>query len=1042
MAVQFRVLGDITARIGDVAVELGPPQQRSVLATLLVETPRAVPAATLISRVWGDRAPQRVRDTLYSYVSRLRKALKPTGEDALIVRRSGGYALLVERHAVDAHRFRALVKQARAAAEVTQAAELFEQALELWQGDPFMACDTPWFGTLREGLLRERFAATLDFNDAQLCLGHHGVLLAQLSALADQHPLDERAAEQLMVGLYRSGRASDALHHYEVQRRRLAEELGTDPGPALIQLHQRILTADPALAAPGTTVTTITNAAANATANASAPARDPGPRATPAAAALPRDPDASDDTSGSSPEVQGGANGRQLPPRLLPPAPTLFVGRDEELAMACRVLGQETPSSVTLLVTGSAGVGKTALAVHTGHLLAPRFPDGQLYVDLRAFDTERAEPFTVLGAFLRAFGVRGGAVPPDLTGRVHLYRTLLAQRKTLVVLDNAADAQQVNYLLPSGARCAAIVTSRTTLADLSSHRLPLGVLGSTTGLALLREMLGADRIVADPGAAQAIVDTCGGLPLAVWVAGARLAARPHWPLGKVARALADEQRKLDELAVGHIAVRASLELTYRAMFPTSRHALRMLALLPGPDFAVWALAALLDLDLRRAEAVLDDLVEVHLVETGSTGAAGMRYRLHDLVRLLGRERAEREVSPQDRAAALSRLLGASLHLADLAADSLSVDFQGISQTALASWRPSAADSGQLLRDPLAWFNDERQFLIEVTDRTLDGAEMASAAGLATTLTTLFQIGSHFDDWERLQNRALKAALSSGNTRSATQLHRCLGELTTILDRYPEALNHFEQALALAHGEGPAYLASATAGLAYVHRLLGQYSLAVHHFGQAAELARIARNVNCLVYATNGIGVIDLEQGRIEAAMERFAQCLQASRDAGYRPGEAQALRCLGQSHRALGAYPDAADSFRQAASISEGLGDRLSATHANCWLGDVLVRQGAQREGRRLLARALWAYREFGNLWGEAATLYALAEAQLVAGRPGPARRRAEAAVDLWRQIGARTWLAVGLATLARAHTLAGDPVAAERARDEAAAVRAASGTG
>ncbi|MFF3326395.1 ATP-binding protein [Streptomyces sp. NPDC002889] len=737
-------------------------------------------------------------------------------------------------------------------------------------------------------------------------------------------------------------------------------------------------------------------------------------------------------------EDQGGTIGRQLAPRLLPGNPSLFVGREHELSQACRLLDQEVSGPVTLLVTGPAGVGKTAFAVRTGHLVASRFPDGQLYVDLRGFGDEPAEPFTVLGTFLRALGVRGGAVPPELIGRIHLYRTLLAQRQVLVVLDNAADAQQVRDLLPNGARCAAVVTSRTMLAELSGHRLPLGVLDSATGIALLREMLGSERTAAESDWARSIVDTCDGLPLAVWVAGARLAARPHWPLAKVARALADEQRKLDELAVGHIAVRASLELTYHGMAATARHALRMLALLPGPDFGAWALAALLDVGLSEAENLLDDLIEVHLVGVGSVGGTEFRYQLHDLVRLLGRERAGKEVDRQDRTAALTRLLGASLHLADLAADTLSVDFQGISQADLAAWRLSTTDTEQLLVDPLAWFNEERQFLIDVANQALDRTEVAPAAGLATALTTLFQVGSHFDDWERLQDRALKAALHVGDMRSASQLHRCLGELTTILDRYPEALGHFEQALLFAEGQGPTYRASATAGLAYVHRLLGQYSLAVRHFEQAAELARAAGNVNCLVYATNGVGVIGLEQGRVEAAMERFTECLRLSRGEGYRPGEAQALRCLGQSHRALGAHQPAAEAFRLAASISEDLGDRLSATHATCWLGDVLVRQGAHLEGRRLLARSLWSYREFGNQWGEAATLYALAEAQLAVGRPAPALRRAEAAVTLWRQIGARTWLAVGLDTLAKAHELAGDQAAATRAQNEAIKARTA----
>jgi tetratricopeptide (TPR) repeat protein len=744
--------------------------------------------------------------------------------------------------------------------------------------------------------------------------------------------------------------------------------------------------------------------------------------------------------AGRGAENEGGGTSRQLVPCLLPADQSLFVGRQDELSTACRVLDREGPGPVILLVTGPAGVGKTAFAVRAGHLLASRFPDGQLYVDLRGFDDEPAEPFTVLGAFLRALGLRGGAVPPEMTGRIHLYRTLLAQRQTLIVLDNAADARQVSDLLPNGARCAAVITSRTTLADMSGHRLPLGVLDSATGLALLREMLGPDRTAAESDSARSIVETCGRLPLAVWVAGARLAARPHWPLEKVARALADEQRKLDELAVGHIAVRASLELTYRAMTPTTQHALRMLSLLPTADFGAWALAALLGVGLSEAENVLDDLVEVHLVGVRAVGATGFRYQLHDLVRVLARERARSEVGRQERAAALARLLGTSLDLADLAADTLSVDFQGVSQTDLVSWRLSPTDTDQLLVTPLDWFTEERQFLISVADQALDRADIAPAAGLATALTTLFQVGSHFDDWERLQERSLKAALHVGDKRSASQLHRCLGELTTILDRYPEALAHFEQALLLAEGLGPSYRASATAGLAYVHRLLGQYAAAVLHFEEAAELARVAGNVNCLVYATNGIGVIDLEHGRVEAAMERFTECLRVSRSEGYRPGEAQALRCLGQSHRALGSYAPAADSFRLAAAISEDLGDRLGATHATCWLGDVLVRQGAPREGRRLLARSLWTYREFGNLWGEAATLYALAEAQLSVGRPEQARRRAEAAVALWRHIGARAWLATGLETLAKAHALAGDHVAAAQARDAAAAARTAQG--
>lgn len=1003
MATRFGILGTIEVRRHGVPVDVGHAMQRRVLGALLVDVGQGVSADALVERVWGDTEPGCGRRKLYGYLSRLRRALAADGT-AITRERGGGYRLAVEPSAVDAHRFRELSDRARRADGDEQSEVLWREALALWRGSAFAGVDTPWFNAQRDLLDGERLAAQLELADVRLRLGQHDGMVSELADRARSYPLDERVAGQLILALYRCGRQAEALEEYERARRRLAHELGVDPGVALRRLHERILAGDPEPAEPRSTASTTTT-----------------------------QPAGKSGTAVSPPMV------RQLVPRLLPAGPSLFVGREGEVDQARRLLGAERPGPPTLLVTGAAGVGKTTFAIRIAHLLAARFPDGQLHADLRGFGDEPAEPFTVLGTFLRALGIPGGAVPAELTDRVHLYRTLLSGQRALVVLDNAASVQQVSDLLPSGVRCAAIVTSRTTMAELGCRRLPLGVLDSGTGLELLREMLGRDRTDAESGPARAIVDTCGGLPLAVWVAGARLAARPGWPLAKVARALADEQRKLDELAVGHIAVRASLELTYQQMTAVTQHALRMIALLPGPNFAAWALAALLDTTLAEAEAVLDDLVEVHLVQIGSVDASGVRYQLHDLIRLFGRERAEREVPEHDREAALTRLLGASLHLADLAADTLSVDFQGISQSDLATWQPSPAESAQLLADPLAWFTDERQFLIDVAEQAFDGArDVAPAAGLATALTTLFEVGSHFDDWERLQNRALKAALSSGDRHSAAKVHRCLGELTTILDRYPEAVDHFEQALRHAEGQGPTYRASATAGLAYVHRLLGQYSSAVRHFEEASRLAESAGNVNCLVYAMNGLGVIDLEQGRVESAVERFTKCLTVSRAAGYRPGEARALRCLGQSHRLLGAHPAAADAYRRAAAISEDLGDRLSATHATCWLGDVMVRQGRHREGRRLLARSLWTYREFGNLWGEAATLYALAEAHLAVGRPASARRRAEAAVRLWRQIGSSKWLAVGLDTLGAAYALAGDDAAAARAREEADEVRKA----
>lgn len=718
-----------------------------------------------------------------------------------------------------------------------------------------------------------------------------------------------------------------------------------------------------------------------------------------------------------------GAAGGPLVPCLLPPEPLLFVGRTEELSAARRLLTGTGPA--TLLITGPAGVGKTSLAVRIGHSRAAAFPDGQLYTDLQGFDGEPATPLAVLGAFLRALGVRGGSVPSDLTSRIHLYRSLLAHRRVLVILDNAADYRHVRDLLPNGRCCAAIVTSRTTLAGLDGERTPLDILTGQQAIAMLRYLVGDRRVDAEPEEAQSIVDACCRLPLAVWVAGARLAARPHWSLSRMVLALADEHNRLDELTVGDLAVRGSLTLTYRAMRPEARRALRLLSLLPGSSFAAWALAALLGTCLADAERLLDELVEVHLVTVSGIDAAGVHHRMHDLVRVFGRERAFTEDAAADRGTALGRVLSASMHLADVATNAVGVDFHGIGQGHLAPWRLTDDEVEVLLDEPMSWLAREHRFLVAVAEQGLDTGQLVLAACLATALTTFFQLEGHFDEWERLQSKAL-AALGGSDPGSASKLHRCLGELTTILDRYPEALHHFEQALRLSAPDDPGYTASAMAGLAYVHRLLGQHDLAVRHFQRAADLARSAGNVNCLVYATNGIGVAELERGRPAIARRLFAECLAVSREHGYRPGEAQALRCLGQDHRARGELDAAAECFQRAAAISNELGDRLTATHAICWLGDVWTRQGRHREGRRLLAESLWSYRAFGNLWGEAAALYGLAEAQLAMGRRAHARRRAEAAVALWRKVGASHWLAIASRTLAAgASGVAADPAAA-----------------
>jgi DNA-binding SARP family transcriptional activator/tetratricopeptide (TPR) repeat protein len=1009
--VRLCVLGPLRASRGVRTIDLGGAMQRTVLGLLALAPNEPTSRSAIIEVLWPNSAPQSAVNLVQTYVGRLRRQLEPArqqrSQGGIVASWPGGYRLSIAEDQLDLLSFRRVTTQARRARaerDPVRACDLYVQALELWRGPPLSDVEPLRAYPGLAALDLERIAVTLEFADTAIAGGEYARAIPRLDALAAAEPLHGSVHARLMAALAGGGHQARALRVYEDIRHRLADELGVDPDRELVETHRRILRGELGRA-PAVVVADLTSTA-------------PGPTQQPVG------------------ETDLGPATRQLVPCLLPPDVPRLVGRVNALATAKHLVGDRAGPAI-LVVTGPAGVGKTAFAVGIGHTLASRFPDGQLYVDLQGFRDEPTDPAAVLGTFLRALGVRGGAVPSDTATRVNLYRTLLARRKALVVLDNAADTAQIRDLVPNGPGCATIITSRTSLAALGACRMSLSVLAESEALSLLRNMIGQDRIAAEPEAALSIVTTCGRLPLAVWVAGARLAARPHWPLAAIARALADEHRKLDVLTVGDVAVRASLELTYRSMKPAVRHALRMLSLIPAPDFTAWSLAALLDSTPVHADRLLDDLVDVHLVEVGGVSSTTTRYRLHDLVRTLARERATCEDPQADRDAALSRLLSASLHLADTAATQLSTDFQGSSpQHHPRPWTLSAHETKELLADPLAWFRDEHAFLVSVAHQALETSGVSLAAHLATSLTTFFQIGSHFDEWERLQTRALEAAQRASDGWGASKLYRCLGELTTILDRYPEAVTHFERALRYADTNDPVGAASATAGLGYVHRLLGRYDSAVAYFSKAADLARSTDNVNCLVYATHGIGVIDLEHGRLAAARERFEECLTISRVAHYRPGEARALNGLGLSYRAVGANDLAAECFRRAASTSIDLGDRLSATHARVWLGDVQVRQGHHREGRRLLAQSLWTYREFGNIFGEAAALYGLAGAQLEAGRPDAARRRAEAAVGLWRRIGATHWLAVGLDVLAEASQRVGDTAAADEAAAQARAIR------
>ncbi|PSL51771.1 DNA-binding SARP family transcriptional activator [Saccharothrix carnea] len=525
----LRLLGEVAAEVDGRPVDLGAPRQRCVLAALAVDAGRAVPVDRLVERVWGTEVARRARATLHSYISRLRRALADA-DGLAIVHRSGGYALVADavERVVDVHRFRHLCARAGDDGAVVALTE----ALALWRGEAFTGLAGEWVLAERDRLRQERLAAEHDLVDARLRAGQGAELVAELSARAARHPLDERVQGQYLLALHRAGRTPDALAHYRQVRTRLVGELGTEPGTALRELHRRVLAGDTALTAP---------------------------------------------TASAGPAV----------PRQLPAAPLPFVGRRDELD---RLDAMSTAATVGIAaIVGSGGIGKTWLALHWAHRHLDRFPDGQLFVDLGGAGGAPMEPVVAVRGFLDALGVAADRRPTDPHAQTALFRTLVARRRVLLVLDNAAATAQVVPLLPGGRTCAVVVTSRDSLPGLiighGARHVPLDVLSAADARAFLTERLGAVRVREEPAAVEELVELCGGFPLALGITAGHACTRPSLPLS----ALAAELRELGptELEGHDAAAGAHTVLTWSHRRLTRAEA-RLCALpalaRPAPDF--------------------------------------------------------------------------------------------------------------------------------------------------------------------------------------------------------------------------------------------------------------------------------------------------------------------------------------------------------------------------------------------------------------------------------------------------------------------------
>ncbi|HET9116927.1 MAG TPA: BTAD domain-containing putative transcriptional regulator, partial [Pseudonocardiaceae bacterium] len=604
----FEVLGPLRVRLGERPVPLSAPMPRMVLGVLLTRANTPVPVDVLVDALWAGQRDPRAAKKLQLHVHRLRRAL---GDPTRILYENGGYTLRVHPGELDAECFESALTESTGAGHPARAVVLLRQALGLWRGDPFSdIVDLPLLRAEADRLSERRLAGLAQLYTAELACGHATVIVPELVELAGRHPMREQLQGLLMTALYQAGRQVDALEVYQRTRGALVEQLGLEPGNELQRLEHAILTGDPMLATPG------------------------------------------------SPSIA---------PAQLPADINDFTGREAQLATLAQLAGvADRSASVLLAITGKAGVGKTALAVHAAHRLRDQYPDGQLFVNLRGTEANPLCATDVLARFLRSLGVDPTAIPEDAEERAALFRSRLADRRLLILLDDAACEAQLRPLLPGTSGCAVLVTSRARLAGLGGAReVDLDVFEPDEALELLAGAAGPQRMAAEPAAAREIVRLCGFLPLAVRVAGARLGARPHWPLSRLEADLTDEDTRLDVLRLGDLEVRASLARSYETLDGMARRAFRLLGLLEIREFAPWVTAALLDIPQAVAEELMDTLVDLHLLDVAGHDTSGrLRYRFHDLLRAYAREVVAVAEPENCRFAALDRAFGGWLALAE------------------------------------------------------------------------------------------------------------------------------------------------------------------------------------------------------------------------------------------------------------------------------------------------------------------------------------------------------------------------------------------
>ncbi|GLF95370.1 AfsR/SARP family transcriptional regulator [Streptomyces yaizuensis] len=918
--VRFEILGQVRAWREGTELYPARPQERALLALLLIRAGQPVALSDLVAGLWGNEPPHSAVNVIHRHVGSLRRLLEPglpaRAAGRWLVRAAGGYQLSTDTDSLDLLAFRRLCEEARQAVAEdapARAADLFTEALGLWRG-PVAAGLAPGARALLplDALDREHLSAVREAADTAVAAGRPGAVLAELRKAAADHPLDEPVQARLMLALAATGRRTEALSAYGAVRDRLAAELGIDPGPELLELHRAVLLDVPPGAAPP----------------------KPRPQALPIPAQLPHD------------------------------LPT-FTGRRTDLdrALALLVDGAETTGTATIAaISGMAGVGKSTFAVHLAHRLADRFPDGQLYVNLRGFDPSGAilQPVDAVRGLLDALGVPPEHIPRCPDAQAALYRSVLAGRRVLVVLDNARDTEHVRPLLPGTSGCLTLVTSRNELPGLvaahGAHLLTLRPFDGPEARELLALRLGADRVTAEPRAVDEIIRRCAGLPLALTCLAARAAARPGFPLSAVATELRQAHGSLDAFTVPDVSVDVSTVFSWSSgtLRAASAHLFGLLALHPGPDVTAPAAAVLAGVPARRGRALLAELVGAHLVTEHAPG----RYAFHDLLRAHAAELLHARHPGAEREEATDRLYGYYAATAHAACALLAPAADPVPGPPCATAAGSLTDD----RGALAWLTAEYPVLLAVVAAAAASGRDRLACGLVWSLEPYFDRRGYWHDGLAAHRTALDLARGLDDPPTTARALRGLARAEGRVGLHDRSRPRLAAALDLA------VELNDDIGRAHTHRSLGWESDqqgdtagALRHNRRALDLFTAAGHRPGRASVLNSVGWYHARLGEFREALAHCYRALTTLQELGDRYGQAAAWDSIAYAHHHLGRHPQALAGYRNALDLYRELGVPYLEAETLNRMGDTHLATGGIEAARDSWGEALTLFTELGH---------------------------------------------------------------------------------